>query len=77
MTRTKQQLTRDRIRLQNQSEGFLEEARIKLFSHVSDLLRVSARRMPEAVADWQSEAVAIAQLKDPDCGPARRAWRTR
>ena len=38
MTRTKQQLRRDRVRLQNQLEGFLEEVRIKLSSHVSDLL---------------------------------------
>lgn len=65
MTRTKQPLTRDRVRLQNQLESFLEEARIKLSSHVSDLLGTSARRMLEAVADGQGDAVAIAQLKDP------------
>jgi transposase len=65
MTRTKQQLTRDRIRLQNQLEGFLEEVRIKLSSHVSDLLGVSARRMLEAIAEGQSDPVAIAQLADP------------
>lgn len=65
MTRSKQQLTRDRVRLQNQLESFLEEARIKLSSHVSDLLGLSGRRMLEAIADGQSDAVAIAQLADP------------
>lgn len=65
MTRTKQQLTRDRVRLQNQLEGFMEEVRIKLSSHVSDLLGVSAKQMLEAMADGQSDAVAIAQLADP------------
>jgi transposase len=64
-TRTKQQLTRDRVRLQNQWEGFLEEARIKLSSHVSDLLGLSARRMLAAMADGESDAVAIAQRKEP------------
>jgi len=51
MTRTKQQLVRDRVRLQNQMEGFLEEARIKLSSHVSDLLGLSARRMLKSLAE--------------------------
>jgi len=36
LTRTKQPWTRDRVRLQNQLEGLLEEARIKLSSHVSN-----------------------------------------
>lgn len=65
MTRSKQQLTRDRVRLQNQLEGFLEEARIKLSSHVSDLLGLSARRMLQAVAAGQSDPATIAQLKEP------------
>ncbi len=62
MTRTKQQLTRDRVRLQAQLEGFLEEARIKLSSHVSDLLGLSARRMLEALADGEADAAGIAAL---------------
>jgi transposase len=46
MTRSKYQLTRDRVRLQSQIESLLEEARIKLSSLVSDLLEVSdARRL--------------------------------
>jgi transposase len=56
MTRTKQQLTRDRVRLQNQLKGFLEEARIKRSSHVSDLLGLSARRMLQALADGETDA---------------------
>jgi transposase len=38
LTRTKYQLTRDRVRLQNQLESLLEECQIKLSSVVSDLL---------------------------------------
>ena len=41
--RRKYQLTRDRVRLQNQLEALLEEAHIKLSSLVSDLLGASAR----------------------------------
>lgn len=62
MTRTKQQLRRDRVRLQNQLEGFLEEARLKLSSHVSDLLGLSARRMLQALAEGETEAGKIAGL---------------
>src|SRR5882724_12494048 len=48
VTRTKYQLTRNRVQLQNRLEGLLEEAHIKLSSLVSDLLGVSARRMLHA-----------------------------
>jgi transposase len=65
MTRTKQQLTRDRVRLQNQLEAFLEESRIKLSSQVSDLLGVSGRRMMEALAEGETDAVRIAQSAAP------------
>src|ERR1700745_3364673 len=44
VTRRRYQLTRDKVRLQNQLEALLEEAHIKLSSLVSDLLGVSARR---------------------------------
>jgi transposase len=62
MTRTKQQLTRDRVRLQNQLEGFLEETRIKLSSHVSDLLGLSGRRMLHALAEGEKNPAHIAAL---------------
>lgn len=62
MTRTKQQLTRDRVRLQAQLEGFLEETRIKLSSHVSDLLGLSGRRMIGALAQGETDAARIAAM---------------
>jgi transposase len=62
MTRTKQQLTRDRVRLQNQLEGFLEETRIKLSSHLSDLLGLSGRRMLQALAEGETDPARIAAL---------------
>jgi transposase len=65
MTRTKQQLTRDRVRLHNQLEGFLEEMRIKLSSHLSDLLGVSGRRMLEALSEGETDPGRIAALAAP------------
>jgi len=64
VTRRKYQLTRDKVRLQNQLEALLEEAHIKLSSLVSDLLGVSARRMLKAVADGGSDPAALAALAD-------------
>jgi transposase len=62
VTRRKYQLKRDRVRLQNQLEALLEEAHIKLSSLVSDLLGASARRMLKAVADGETDPVALAAL---------------
>jgi transposase len=62
LTRTRKQLTRDRVRLQNQMEGYLEQIRIKLSGHVSDLLGLSARRMLHALAEGESDAGKIAEL---------------
>ena len=64
ITRTRYQRTRDKVRLQNQLEALLEEAHIKLFSLVSDLLGASARRMLRALADGGSDPVALAALAD-------------
>jgi transposase len=64
VTRRKYQLTRDHVRLQNQLESLLEEAHIKLSSLVSDLLGVSARRMLKALADGETNPVALAALAD-------------
>jgi transposase len=64
LTRTKQQLTRDRVRLRNQLEGYLEESRIKLTSHLSDVLGVSGSRMLWAMAEGETEAAQIAALAD-------------
>jgi transposase len=64
VTRTKYQLTRNRIELQNQLEALLEEAHIKLSSLVSDLLGLSARRMLKALADGETDPAALAALAD-------------
>jgi transposase len=64
VTRRKYQLTRNKVRLQNQLEALLEEAHIKLSSLVSDLLGVSARRMLKAIADGETDPAALAALAD-------------
>lgn len=60
--RGKQQLVRDRVRLQNQLEALLEEARIKLSSVISDLLGLSGRRMVQAMADGETDPSRLAEL---------------
>jgi transposase len=64
VTRRKYQLTRDRVRLENQLESLLEEAHIKLSSLVSDLLGLSAQRMLKALADGETNPAALAALAD-------------
>ena len=64
VTRRKQQLIRDKTRLQNQLECLLEEAHIKVSSLVSDLLGVSARRMLQALAEGATDPVAVAARAD-------------
>jgi transposase len=62
VTRTKYQLTRNRVQLQNRLEALLEECHVKLSSLVSDLLGVSARRMVQALADGETDPAALATL---------------
>ena len=64
VTRTKHQLTCNRVQLQNRLEAFLEEAQIKLSSLVSDLLGVSARRILTAVADGETDPAVLSALAD-------------
>ncbi len=64
VTRTRYQLTRNRVQLQNRLEALLEEAHIKLSSLVSDLLGVSARRMLHALADGETDPAVLATLAD-------------
>ena len=66
MTRTKHQLTRDRVRIHNQLESLLEDARIKLSGCVSDLLGVSGRRMLAALAGGETDAARLAAMADPN-----------
>ncbi len=73
--RTIQQLRRDRVRLQNQLEGFLEEVRIKLSSHVSDLLGLGARRMLQALAEGETDAAKIAALATHGLQASQKALR--
>lgn len=63
-TRGKHQLVRDRVRLQNQLEALLEEARIKLSSVISDLLGLSGRRILQALADGETVPERLAELGD-------------
>ena len=51
LTRSQQQLMRDRVRLHSQVESLWEDAKIKLATVVSDLLGVSSRRRLEALAE--------------------------
>lgn len=64
LSRSKHQLVRDRMRLQNQLEAMLEEARIKLSSVISDLLGVSGRRILTALAKGTTDPVKLAELGD-------------
>jgi len=51
LTRTRYVLVRERNRVQNQIEGLLEDAQIKLSSKITDLLGASGRRILQALAD--------------------------
>jgi len=65
MTRGRLQLVRDRVRLQSQLEGLLEEARIKLGTVISDLLGVSGRRILKALSEGTTDPAQLAALRDP------------
>jgi len=73
MTRSKVQLVRDRVRLQNQIEALLEETRIKLSSVVSDLLGVSGRRILHGIASGETDPAKLAALGHErlKCTPAQ------
>ena len=64
MTRMKTQLTRDRVRLQNQMECLLQEMRIKLSRVVSDLLGGSGLRILQALAQGETDPKKLAVLGD-------------
>jgi transposase len=61
MTRRKLQLTRDRVRLQNQIECLREEMRIKLSIGVSHLLGASGLRLLHALASGETDPKKLAQ----------------
>ena len=64
LTRTKYQLTRNRVQLRNRLEALLEQAHVKLSSLVADLLGASARRMLQALANGETNPDALAALAD-------------
>ncbi len=64
LSRTKHQLRRERVQLQNQLESLLEEAHIKLSGCVSDLLGVSSRRILQALAGGEQDPQRLAALAD-------------
>jgi transposase len=75
LTRSKQQLVRDRVRLQNQMEALLEEARIKLSGVLSNLLGVSGRRILTALSKGETDPIRLAELGDErlQCSPEELA----
>ncbi|HYL76733.1 MAG TPA: IS110 family transposase [Bryobacteraceae bacterium] len=64
ISRGRLQLVRERVRLHNQLEALLEEARIKLSSVISNLLGVSGRRILTALSKGESDPVKLAELGD-------------
>ena len=62
LTRMKVQLTRDRVRLQNQMECLLEEMRIQRSIVVSNLLGASGLRMLQALAQGETDPKKLAEL---------------
>jgi len=64
LMRRRTQLTRDRVRIQNQVESLLEETRIKLSSVVSDLFGASGLRILAALAQGQSDPALLASMAD-------------
>jgi len=52
------------VRLQNQLESLLEDARLKLGACVSDLLGVSSRRMLGAIAKGESDPQVLAAMAE-------------
>ena len=66
ITRTKNQLVRDRVRLHGQLESFLEDGRMKLGVCVSDLLGVSSLRMLRATAQGETDTGSLAAMADPN-----------
>jgi transposase len=65
VTRRKDQLTGNRVQLQNRLESLLEEAHIKVSSLVSDRLGASARRMLRAIASGDTDPATVAALGSP------------
>jgi transposase len=66
LTRSKYPLTRDRVRRISQLESLLEDGRIKLATCIRDLVGVSGRRILAALAERESNPLALAALAEPE-----------
>jgi transposase len=64
LTRRRTQLSRDRVRIQNQVESLLEETRIKISSVLTDLFGASGLRILTALARGETEPAQLAALAD-------------
>lgn len=64
LTRRRTQLTRDRVRIQNQVESLLEEVQVKLSSLVSDLFGASGVRILTEMSKGETDPVTLAALGD-------------
>ncbi len=64
LTHAKQQLSKDKTRVLNQIESFLEDARIKLSSFVSALKGASSRRILKALSQGATDPGELAALAD-------------
>lgn len=64
LTRRRKQLTRDRVRIQNQVESLLEETRLKLSSVVTDLFGATGRRILKAIVEGETDPWKLADLAD-------------
>jgi transposase len=73
--RRRVQLTRDRVRIQNQVESLLEETRIKISSVLTDLFGASGLRILTALAQGISDPAQLAKLADKrvQCAPEELA----
>ena len=75
LTRRRTQLSRDRVRIQNQVESLLEETRIKISSVLADLFGASGLRILAALARGETEPAQLAALADArvQCPPEELA----
>ena len=64
LTRRRTQLTRDRVRIQNQVESLLEETRIKISSVLTDLFGSSGLRILSALSKGEKDPAILAALAD-------------
>lgn len=64
ITRMRVAMITQQVRLRNQMEGMLEQARIKLSGVLSDLLGVSGRRILWAIVNGETDQARLAALVD-------------